>query len=91
MAVAFRVGVSHEQMCKTASQKRKHASDEMSRKVCRGCEGFHPTQRCFYLFLKKTTENWIPKPDIQNIVEQNLKDDSTLEEEVKQWTKSRQR
>jgi hypothetical protein len=72
----------------TASQKRKTASDEVSGKVCRGCEGYHWTQRCFYLFPKKAPEGWIPNPRIQKIVEQKLKEDSTLEEEIKRLTKT---
>jgi hypothetical protein len=78
-----------KQKYKTASQKRKNAPDEISGRVCRGCEGFHPTKHCYYLFPKKAPEEWIPRPHIQEIVEQNLKDDSTLEEEVKRWTKSK--
>ena len=77
-----------KQKYKTASQKRKNTPDEISGRVCRGCEGFHPTKRCYYLFPKKAPEEWIPRPHIQEIVEQNLKDDSALEEEVKRWTKS---
>jgi hypothetical protein len=77
-----------KQKYKTASQKRKNTPDEISGRVCRGCEGFHPTKHCYYLFPKKAPEEWIPRPHIQEIVEQNLKDDSALEEEVKRWTKS---
>jgi hypothetical protein len=70
-------------------QKRfKLSSGETPGKVCRACEGFHSTQRCYYLFPEKAPEEWTPKPHIQNLVEQNLKDDSTLEEEIKRWTKS---
>jgi hypothetical protein len=72
---------------KTVSQKRKNTSDSVSGKVCRACEGFHSTQHCYYLFRKKAPETWIPRPHLQKLVEQNLKDDSTLEEEVKRWTK----
>jgi hypothetical protein len=51
----------------------------MSGKVCRGCEGFHLAQRYFYLFPKKVPEEWILKSHIQKMVEQNIKDDPTLE------------
>ena len=65
-------------------QKRfKLSSGETPGKVCRACEGFHSTQRCYYLFPEKAPEEWTPKPHIQSLVEQNLKDDSTLEEEIK--------
>ena len=77
-----------KQKCKTVGGKRKNSIDKRTRPVCRACEGFHPTQRCFYLFQKKAPEGWIPRPYIQNLVKQNLKEDSTLEEEVKRWTKS---
>ena len=77
-----------KQKCKTVGRKRKNSIDKRTRPVCRACEGFHPTQRCFYLFQKKAPEGWIPRPYIQNLVKQNLKEDSTLEEEVKRWRKS---
>ena len=63
------------------TRKRK-ASDG---KVCRACEGFHPTEICYYLFQKKAPAHWIPKPTFQKLVEQNLRDDSTLADEVKRW------
>jgi hypothetical protein len=71
----------------TAGQKRKNTSDEVSGRVCRACEGYHGTQYCYYLFPKKAPEEWTPRPHLQKIVEQNLKEDSTLKEEIKRWTK----
>jgi hypothetical protein len=67
-------------------RKRKVAYDRAS-VACRACERSHDTERCFYLFPKRAPEGWTPRSHIEKLVKQNLKDDSTLEEEVKQWTK----
>ena len=68
----------------------KHAAGSPERvEVCRACEGYHPTHRCYYLFRKIAPKRWIPKPHLQRLVDRNLKEDSTLENEVKQWTTNR--
>ena len=68
----------------------KHAAGSPERvEVCRACEGYHPTHRCYYLFRKIAPKRWTPKPHLQRLVERNLKEDSTLENEVKQWTTNR--
>ena len=74
-------------------RKRKHATGGApeTAKVCRACEGHHATRHCFYLFQERAPETWTPRPHLQKLVEQNLKDDPTLEEETKQWTKSGRR
>jgi hypothetical protein len=72
-----------------SSKKRRHTSDK-SIKVCSACEGPHLTRLCYYIFPKKAPEGWTPHPFIQKLVERNLKDDSTLGEEVKRWAKTRQ-
>ena len=63
--------------------KRKATDGNL--KVCRACEGFHPTEICYYIFEKKAPAHWVPKPTFQKLVEQNLKDDPTLAEEVRRW------
>ena len=74
-------------------RKRKHATGGApeTAKVCRACEGHHATRHCFYLFQERAPETWTPRPHLQKLVEQNLKDDPTLEEETKRWTKSGRR
>jgi hypothetical protein len=61
---------------------------EFPGKVCRACEGYHLTRRCYYLFQDMAPKKWTPQPHLQKLVEQKLKDDPTLEEEAKRWTKS---
>ena len=71
------------------SKKRNHSSGETPGKVCRACEGPHPTRRCYYLFQRTAPHKWTPKPHVQKLVDRNLKEDSTLKEEIKQWTKKK--
>jgi hypothetical protein len=40
-------------------------------------------------FQDMAPEKWTPQPHLQKLVEQNLKDDPTLKEEAKRWTKTR--
>ena len=75
------------------SQKRKQATGGApgTAKVCRACEGHHATRCCFYLFQERAPETWTPRPHLQKLVEQNLKDDPTLEEEAKRLIKNGRR
>jgi hypothetical protein len=57
--------------------------------VCRACEGFHSTRRYFYLFPDSRLRSWKANKRRQTIVDKNLKENSTLAEEVKQWEKKR--
>ena len=70
------------------AKKRKQSLGEFPGKVCRACEGYHLTRRCYYLFQDMAPKKWTPQPLLQKLVEQKLKDDPTLEEEAKRWTKS---
>ena len=72
----------------STSKKRKQSLGEFPGKVCRACEGYHLTRRCYYLFQDMAPKKWTPQPLLQKLVEQKLKDDPTLEEEAKRWTKS---
>ena len=74
-----------------ASRKRKVTSGEDARRVCRACEGYHPTRYCF-----NNNNNTDEAPDrqtalkhIQQLVKDNLEDDSTLKEEVQRWSKKK--
>lgn len=58
-------------------------------RVCRACDGFHSTRRCFYLFPDSRPRGWVPNKRIQEIVDNNLKEDSILTEEVKRWSKEK--
>jgi len=64
------------------------ASNE-SGMVCRACEAPHPTLKCYYLFPHKAPRLWIPKPRVQKLVEEALKEDSTLKEEVERLNRTK--
>jgi hypothetical protein len=72
-----------------ASRKRKATTSEYTRRVCRGCGGYHLTQNCFYLFPDKAPEGWTPRPRFQKLTEDNLKEDPTLKAEIQRWTKTK--
>jgi hypothetical protein len=57
--------------------------------VCRACEGLHLTRRCFYIFPDSRPKNWKPNKQREKIVDKNLKEDSTLAEEIKRWGKKK--
>ena len=67
----------------STSKKRKQSLGEFPGKVCRACEGYHLTRRCYYLFQDMAPKKWTPQPHLQKLVEQKLKDDPTLKEEAK--------
>jgi hypothetical protein len=84
-------GKQGNEVLSDASRKRKATIGEEARKVCRACEGIgHWTHRCFYLFPDKVPEGWTPREHLQKLVENNLKEDATLKEEVKRWTKKKE-
>jgi hypothetical protein len=64
------------------------ASNE-SGMVCRACEAPYPTLKCYYLFPHKAPRLWIPKPRVQKLVEEALKEDSTLKEEVERLNRTK--
>jgi tetratricopeptide (TPR) repeat protein len=67
-------------------QGRKRQYDS-SWKVCRACEGFHDSRRCYYLYPDQAPKGWKPRDHIRKVVDNNLRDDPTLEEEAKRWSK----
>jgi hypothetical protein len=76
---------------RTASHMQQRDSEGVraTSHVCRACDGFHSTRRCFYLFPDSRPRGWIPNKRIRGLVDNNLKEDSTLAEEVKRWTKEK--
>jgi hypothetical protein len=71
---------------KRASRDQRKVSSE-ARRVCRGCEGFHSTKKCYYLLPDQAPECWTPRIQMQKIVDRNLKKDSTLKRDVERWMK----
>jgi len=55
---------------------------------CRACKQGHDFSQCYYLFLKKAPKWFKPNEAIMRRVEQNLKEDDTLAEEVARLRKS---
>jgi hypothetical protein len=81
-----------------ATKKRRRSKDKSpsldaddklpsSSKVCRGCNNFHHFQQCFYLFPEKAPRWFIERAKIREVVNQSLKDDPCLAEEVKRLRK----
>jgi hypothetical protein len=69
--------------------KVETASDEPG-KVCRACAGPHPAiPKCYYLFPSKAPKYWTPKPHVQKLVEEALKEDSALKEEVERYKRTK--
>jgi hypothetical protein len=74
---------------RTASRMQQEDSEGVraTSNVCRACDGFHSTRRCFYLFSDSRPRGWVPSKRTQRIVDNNLEEDSTLAEEIKRWAK----
>jgi hypothetical protein len=74
--------------CGRASRdQRKDVSE--ARRVCRGCEGFHSTKKCYYLLPDQAPEGWIPRIQTRKIVDRNMKKDSTLKKDMERWMKEK--
>ena len=67
----------------TSRDQRKDSSE--ARRVCRGCEGFHSTKKCYYLLPDQAPEGWTPRTHTQRIVDRNLKKDSSLRKDLERW------
>jgi hypothetical protein len=75
--------------CGKKPGKVETASDEPG-KVCRACAGPHPAiPKCYYLFPSKAPKYWTPKPHVQKLVEEALKEDSALKEEVERYKRTK--
>jgi hypothetical protein len=71
--------------------KRRHSranSLPTGRAKCRACEQSHDFYACYYLFPSKVPKGFKPHEIVKRRVEQNLKDDQGLAEEVKRLQKS---
>jgi hypothetical protein len=68
--------------------KRKQPEGSPSDKtVCRACGQIHHYQRCYYLFTEKAPPWFHERSEVRQSVNQALKDDPTLAEEVKRLKK----
>jgi hypothetical protein len=62
-------------------KRRRHNynNDNDMDKVCRGCEGLHPTYKCFYIHPDKAPKTWKPQPYLKRVVEEAVRKDPSLE------------
>ena len=58
--------------------------------VCRGCGQYHETQNCFYLFPDRAPKWFFENELVRRAVDQNLRENTSLAEEVKRMKKRRQ-
>jgi hypothetical protein len=72
---------------RVSRDQRKDSSE--ARRVCRGCEGFHSTKKCYYLLPDQAPEGWTPRIQTQKMVDRNLKKDSTLKKDMERWMKEK--
>jgi hypothetical protein len=71
--------------------KRRHSRANFlptGRAKCRACEQRHDFSACYYLFPSKAPTGFRPNEIVKRRVEENLKEDQGLAEEVKRLQKS---
>jgi hypothetical protein len=54
---------------------------------CKACLANHDLPECFYVFKDKAPEGWIPNLGIKRLVEDRIKTDSSLAEQIKRLRK----
>jgi hypothetical protein len=80
-----------KQSQQTVKATRPGENSTSSRKtVCRGCGQFHETQTCFYLFPDCAPEWFSESELVRRAVDQILRENPSLAEEVKCMKKRRQ-
>jgi hypothetical protein len=71
-----------------ANRKRQNTAQEKgSNKICRACGQGHNLERCWYVFTNRAPKNFTANPTYQRAVEDALKDDNALAEEVERLKK----
>ncbi|CAJ2505063.1 Uu.00g124570.m01.CDS01 [Anthostomella pinea] len=73
-----------------SSSKRPQAETltNPDRARCKACLGFHELSQCFYAVSSKAPKGWIPNETSKRLVQQRIKDDSNLAEQVSRLNKS---
>jgi hypothetical protein len=81
---------SQEAMASEKGKRRRSRANSLpiGRAKCRACEQRHDFYACYYLFHSKAPKGFKPNEILKRRVEQNLKDDQGLAEEVKRLQKS---
>ncbi|KAF4340967.1 hypothetical protein FBEOM_5106 [Fusarium beomiforme] len=59
--------------------------------TCRGCLSFHDWKNCWYLFPAQRAEGWEPNQAMQRLINDRLRNDTGLAEEVKRLSKGKNR
>jgi hypothetical protein len=64
-------------------------SEASSRKACRACLGPHNLSECYYAFNRKAPDGWRPNQGIKRLVQDRIKQDNSLAEEIKRLRKGK--
>lgn len=77
---------------KRGKPKRKRtetAGSPYSRTTCKACLGDHALKECYYAFEDCAPEQWKPKLGVKRLVEDRIKSDNSLAEEIKRLRKAK--
>jgi hypothetical protein len=83
-------GVYANKQLKRRGRPGENSTSSSRKTVCRGCGQFHNTQTCFYLFPERAPEWFSGNEQVRKAVEQNLRENTSLAEEVNRMKKRRQ-
>ena len=71
--------------------KRKRAetkiNPDLEGSTCRACFRFYSLKECFYIIPGKAPKGWRSNANVKRLVKERLKQDNSLEEEIKRLTK----
>jgi hypothetical protein len=80
-----------ERRRRTRTQKRRRSREtsiSTGRVICRACGQRHDLHICYYLFPSKAPDGFKEREAVRRMVDQNLKEDHSLAEELKRIQKS---
>ena len=83
-------GVYANKQLKRRGRPGENSTSSSRKTVCRGCGQFHNTQTCFYLFPERAPEWFSGNEQVRKAVEQNLRENTSLADEVNRMKKRRQ-
>jgi hypothetical protein len=72
---------------RTRPSKRTRLPDEelpSTGRSCVACGLLHPVARCYYVFPEKAPQRFVENPELRSMVDNLLKTDSALQEQVRQ-------
>lgn len=65
-----------------SSGKRPRTDTIPTSNECKLCLQFHPLDKCWYIFSDLATENWIPNPVVQKMIQRRIEEDLELAKEI---------